>query len=256
MQDLVNAGQSLLAVWMLGTPLAFLIYLVVSVVAFLFTPVENKRLELAGEVILDSLSTVGLTMKQTATITNMKLFQSGVFMFGRKQRSLVIPLTQIDSIALGYGFNYLWLAAGIDMILNLILLPYVSDNRNVYSSNSGYYENPWWLVLPVFAITFCFVIFWLSGSRRIIVRSKTTSITVDAAYYNSVVSSNRLHDFANRIQSVVVNVVEPANSLASVPVGIFSRSESGLRGPGECSSCGTRVQPGSRFCESCGIPVH
>lgn len=230
-----------------GIAIIGVLYWLITLVAYLFTPVEEKRLDLEGEQVLDSLRTWSLRAKQTAILTNLKLYQSGVFRYGKSRRANVVPLGSIDSIQISSGRNYIWLAISIATLIAVLY-------GNSYGRSSGSVT-----VMLLLSALF-FGIFWISGSRQITVRSKTTSITVDASIMNmdllsglsaggaSPVSDTRIFAFANRIQNLIVNSHH----------GQFTASPNtpqSLPNTAKCSACGARLTAGSQFCEECGQPV-
>lgn len=258
---------------------AAFLYWLVTLIAFLFTPVEEKRLDLEGEAELDSLRTWSLRAKQTAVLTNMKLYQSGVFRYGKSRRSNIIPLDSIDSVQIASGRNYLWLAVAISTFLNM-----------VFVSRGGGAN----VALLLLTLLF-FGVFWISGSRQITVRSKTTSITVEASIMNmdilsslsaggaGPVSDSRVFAFANRIQSLIIKPranSAPAGAVAPTPplphaippVAVASAPAPATVAPvpapaaaapalaatpgmAHCQACRAVMAVGSRFCEECGQPV-
>lgn len=234
---------------LLGLVIAGISFWLSTLIVYLFTPVEEKRLELESEQTLDSLRTWSLRAKQTTVLTNAKIYQNGVFRYGKSRRANVIPLNHIDSIQISSGKNHIWLAIAVAAFLQLLF----NNGRGTGYSVSALLSSLFWLG-----------IYWISGSRQIIIRAKTTSITVDASIRNmdflsslsaggaGPVSDARVFAFANQIQDLIINEREGSTSpFAKVASTPLPNASSFIN----CSSCGARLTTGSQFCEECGQPV-
>lgn len=244
---------SLYSLAILCSPL--IVYWIVTFIAYVFTPVEERRLELRDEQAIDSLRTWSFRAKQTATLTNMKLYQSGVFRYGKPRRAVVIPLDNIDSVGVSSGRNIVWLTLAV-LALILLILDLNAGARDD-SSMAGY---------TILATIIFAALYWLSGSRRLVVRSKTGVIVVDASIINidlldsvasdggGPVSDNRIYAFANRIQSMIVKPRDADLVSAVMPQKREIRLSSG-DGAMRCRFCNAVLVPESAYCDECGGSV-
>jgi hypothetical protein len=148
------------------------------------------------------------------------------------------------------------------MVLSLLYGDTTSFSSFRSYGYGSYHRDPTQVTITLILAGIFFGIFWVGGSRRIIIRAKTAKIVVEAsvfslASFSSTVGDSRIFSFANRIQSLIVKPHDLQKIDSPDPyLGTASPASAAKNGSSTgCSSCGAALVPGSRFCEGCGIPV-